>query len=243
MPEILHQDKKIEYSLKFRAWKRRLTLRINQEGEVAVSAPKSARQKDIEAFVLKHADWIFRQTDFFRNRLAEHPPREFVSGESFPVLGKNYRFQFAISEAVKRNFCGIEDGCLRMVLPAGKQNDLKEAARRALMDFYKGLAAQKIQEHMQQYAPILGVTPAKCRVGNQKSRWGSCSGKGNLRFNWRLAMTPAPVLEYVVVHELCHLKHPNHSDRFWRMVQSVLPDYKSRRVWLRLNSLALFRMI
>ena len=92
-----------------------------------------------------------------------------------------------------------------------------------------------VTERVNYYAPIVGVTYSQIAIRAQHTRWGSCSSKGNLNFNCLLAMTPPEVLDYVVVHELCHRKEMNHSSRFWQAVEEVLPDYKASRDWLKAN--------
>lgn len=94
-------------------------------------------------------------------------------------------------------------------------------------------AKRIIPQRVRYYADILGVTYGRITIRMQKSRWGSCSGKGNLNFNCLLMRTPEAIIDYVVVHELCHLKEMNHSPRFWAEVEKILPDYKERRKWLK----------
>ncbi len=94
-------------------------------------------------------------------------------------------------------------------------------------------AKRIIPQRVRYYADLMGVTYGRITIRMQKSRWGSCSGKGNLNFNCLLMRTPETILDYVVVHELCHLKEMNHSPRFWAEVEKVLPDYKERRKWLK----------
>jgi predicted metal-dependent hydrolase len=88
---------------------------------------------------------------------------------------------------------------------------------------------------LEEEAPALGVTYTQVRIREQRTRWGSCSARGTLSFNWRLALAPLEVLDYVVVHELCHLREPNHSSRFWRLVASRRPDWRRQRDWLTVN--------
>ena len=100
------------------------------------------------------------------------------------------------------------------------------------------LAAQAmklIPQKVRYYAPIIGVTYGRITIRNQRTRWGSCSGKGNLNFNCLLLLMPEEVLDYVVVHKLCHRKEMNHSARFWEEVEKILPDYRQRRKWLKDN--------
>ena len=94
-------------------------------------------------------------------------------------------------------------------------------------------AALVIQQRLRYFAPLAGVSYGRVTIRRQRTRWGSCSGKGNLNFNCLLVLTPPAVLDYVVVHELCHRKEPNHSPRFWAEVERILPDYAVRRKWLK----------
>ena len=100
-------------------------------------------------------------------------------------------------------------------------------------------ARQTVPERVAYFAPLVGVTYGRITIRSQHTLWGSCSGKGNLNFNCLLMLTPPEVLDYVVVHELCHRKEMNHSARFWAEVEHVLPDYEIRRKWLRENGTAL----
>lgn len=110
--------------------------------------------------------------------------------------------------------------------PALSKEELQELATQAMK-----LIPQKVRY----YAPIIGVTYGRITIRNQRTRWGSCSGKGNLNFNCLLLLMPEEVLDYVVVHELCHRKEMNHSVRFWAEVEKILPDYRQRRKWLKDN--------
>jgi predicted metal-dependent hydrolase len=104
-------------------------------------------------------------------------------------------------------------------------------------------ALKVIPERAAYYAPVVGVKYGKISIRNQKTRWGSCSSKGNLNFNCLLMLTPPDVIDYVVVHELCHLKEPNHSARFWSEVARVLPDYNSSKEWLKINGSGLIQRL
>ena len=111
-------------------------------------------------------------------------------------------------------------------LPKFSKQEIKELANKALA---------YIPERVKYYAPIVGVNYTRITIRNQKTRWGSCSSKGGLNFNCLLMLTPPEVVDYVVVHELCHRKEMNHSKAFWDEVEKVLPDYKSAKRWLREN--------
>ena len=114
-------------------------------------------------------------------------------------------------------------------------SDLTPVQRKALENRYRQAAKEYFPARVAYYEKIIGVTHNEIRIRDQKTRWGSCSSKGNLNFNWRLMLAPPRVLDYVVVHELCHRKEMNHSKAFWNAVEMVLPDYKELRKWLRDN--------
>ena len=111
------------------------------------------------------------------------------------------------------------------------QQKLTDRELKALREKARALVTDRVQY----YAPLIGVTYNQIAIRVQHTRWGSCSSKGNLNFNCLLALVPIEVLDYVVVHELCHRKELNHSDRFWNEVANILPDYKCRKKWLKDN--------
>lgn len=112
-------------------------------------------------------------------------------------------------------------------------SDLSAAQRAALEARYKEAARSYIPKRAAYYQTLTGGTYHRITIRDQKTRWGSCSSKGTLSFNWRLMLAPPAILDYVVVHELCHLTHMNHSPDFWRAVETVCPDYRSARKWLK----------
>lgn len=114
-------------------------------------------------------------------------------------------------------------------------SNLSQTQRDALEKRYREAARSYFPERVQYYAGILDVTYGNITIRDQKTRWGSCSSRGNLNFNWRLMLAPPRVLDYVVVHELCHRKHMDHSPAFWQEVGNLLPDYKTLRKWLKDN--------
>lgn len=119
-------------------------------------------------------------------------------------------------------------------LRAPKEADaLPETVRTALKKRYSEDARRVLTERVAYYQQFTGGTYHKITIREQKTRWGSCSSKGTLSFHWKLILAPPLVLDYVVVHELCHLTHMNHSKAFWDLVASVMPDYKIRRKWLK----------
>ena len=120
-------------------------------------------------------------------------------------------------------------------IAARSEENMSPAQRQALRKRYITAAHTYFPQRCAYYAGLLGVTYGKIRIAEQKTRWGSCSTSGTLSFNWKLMLAPPRVLDYVVVHELCHLIEMNHSKRFWSLVESVMPEYKEYRKWLKEN--------
>ena len=108
--------------------------------------------------------------------------------------------------------------------------------RAAIRSTLSTVALERIRQRLNHYAPRVGRTPGRVAIRDQKSRWGSCSGKGNLNFNWKLIMAPPGALDYVVIHELCHLREFNHSPRFWTLVAAQMPDYEVWKKWLKTHT-------
>lgn len=108
-----------------------------------------------------------------------------------------------------------------------------EEKRKLLEKWYRKEAAVLLAEKAALYAGLLSVAYKEIHIKDQKSRWGSCSSLGNMNFNWRIIMAPESVCDYVVIHELCHLKHMDHSERFWKQVEGICPEYRQYRKWLR----------
>ena len=121
------------------------------------------------------------------------------------------------------------------ISPGLEEEKERELIKEMLTKWYKDSFGDIVRERIEKYSPELNVAPAKIFIKNQKTRWGSCSTKGNINLNWLLVMTPLEIIDYVIVHELSHLKVMNHSQEFWTLVESILTDYKERRKWLKEN--------
>lgn len=199
------------------------------EGKVSVVVPRSTTTDTVQALVTKKTRWI-------REKLALHrqttpiKPKEYVSGESFTYLGRNYRLKVltGATKSVK-----LVNGWLTVTLPRSQKTPQK--VREALTQWFRIHAEQKLQEKVERCSKVVGVKPASVNVKTFKARWGSCSTKGNLLFNWQIIIAPNRIVDYVVVHELCHLKRHDHSPEFWKCVQRAFPDYQECKDWLKVN--------
>ena len=204
-----------------------------EEGAVSVIVPVSTSVEKIDQLLLSKRMWIKEKMALQRD-MAAASSKQFVSGEAFPYLGRNYRLKVetGLFAPVK-----LLQGHLVVQTPEGSQQP--HMIRNALVRWYKRQASLKIREKVKRYAPIVGVETTGVSIKTFKSRWGSCTAKGELEFNWLIMLAPNRMVDYVVIHELCHLIHHDHSPEFWREVMRVMPDYQVCREWLRDNSLGL----
>jgi hypothetical protein len=168
------------------------------------------------------------------------PPtaKEFISGETFLYLGGEYKLKLSAVVDLNELKVNLEQDRLTVNYPAELENDnenKKKAIRDQMISWYRSQAEVKINKLVDIHKKNLNVEPNRVVIKKQKKRWGSCSSKRNLNFNWKIIMAPPAVIEYLVVHELVHLIHPNHSRNFWQTVAEIIPDYQEKKEWLRIN--------
>ncbi|MGD0707762.1 MAG: SprT family zinc-dependent metalloprotease [Anaerolineaceae bacterium] len=206
-----------------------LALIVRADGTLLVRAPQRTNRLQIVQFVESKADWVRRAQEKVKRLPSPAPAREYKPGEIFLYLGKSYRLEI------------VDKASAALVLKDRfylAHKSLPTAAA-VFTAWYKRRAREVLTARVQQYATRLGFKVNHVRITSAQRRWGSCSAKGTLCFTWRLVMAPPPVIDYVVVHELAHLRERNHSKRFWSLVQSFMPDYKTRQDWLKRNGATL----
>lgn len=216
---------------------RRKTAEIAVEvpDKVLVTVPAGTSDEDLMKLVTRKARWIIQQLVQIREIRSESSMREFVSGESFLYLGRNYKLDLSIEKTLRKPVIKLSNGRFNVSTPSVDQDYL----RRHMIEWYRVKAREKIISRIAYYAPKLDVTPTGLMIKDQAKRWASCTSKDLLIFNWRSVMAPSPVLDYIVVHELCHLLEKSHSSRFWSLLRAIIPEYEQREKWLRENGVRL----
>jgi hypothetical protein len=207
---------------------------VLSQAEVVVYAPRSIDEARIREIVKRKSSWIIRRFERISAVRKTFPEREFVSGEQILYLGRTLRLAVREYNRVSLN-PPVLDG-KRLVVSVERDlsgKERTEAVACRLREWYLKNAERVILDRVKRYGKLLGCKPREVIVKEQKSRWGSCSTKGSIRFNWRIVMAPLSVLDYVVVHEMCHLLVKDHSKEFWRQVSLIFFDYKERREWLK----------
>lgn len=214
---------KIEYEL-VRMKRKTISIEITKAAGVLVKAPRQLASATVEAFVARKSNWITetRQRVLEENRKKEN--FDPLRSRRLLFLGKEYPVQTADDPDAAPLFDGA-----RFLLPARPFSQL----RPLLVALYKQLAEAVITERVHYYAALMGVRPSSVKITSAKTRWGSCSGKNGICFSWKLIFAALSAVDYVVVHELAHIKEHNHSARFWAVVSGVLPDYRQRQSMLK----------
>lgn len=208
---------------------------IERDGRVLVRAPKSIPDERIEDLIEAKRYWIYKNLAEWRDLNATRVLREYRNGEGFLYLGRSYRLLLVADQDEPLL---LKNGrfCLRRDLV--DRGEI-EAAKAAFRDYYIARGYERIRQRVDYYAPKIGVAPRDVAVRELGNRWASCSPNGNLAFHWKCMMAPQTIIDYIVVHELCHLHHMDHTDAFWNEVDKVMPDYAERKAWLRENGAAL----
>ena len=207
---------------------RKYILRVRPDGTLRVTIPRGGSQRAAEAFVADHRRWV----DEERVRVASrYAPVEWYAGETVPLRG--VATTITIEQKAHRRCVFFAGTRVRI---AAETVNLRPAVETAL----RQVAARELIPRLRTLAAEHGLTVARVSIRNQRSRWGSCSTSGVIALNFRLVQMPPWVSDYVLLHELMHLRQQNHSRRYWRLVEQVCPDFRAAEKWLRVDGKALF---
>lgn len=213
----------MNYITKFSDKRKTLGLVVERDKSVVVLAPKGTSESTIEGFVEKKKFWLFKKINHSPKLGEPKPETPFISGKAITYLGKNYKL-----DVVDEPIDGLHFASKFLI---SKSNI--DQAPEILTNWYKEKAKENITPKVERFARQLGVAYNKILISDLQYRWGSCTLKGNLNFNWRLIKAPNFVINYVVIHELAHLIELNHSKRFWNIVEVQMPTYLEAKEWLR----------
>jgi predicted metal-dependent hydrolase len=230
MSSIQYGNKKIRFKIERSNRRKTVGIYIDPKEGVLIRTPLFLKANDIDEIVRKRARWIIEKQELMKNIDQLYSFKEFVSGEGFPYLGRRYRLKVIRSASEKEGQCNLING--RFMVEIDRALNGKRYTRtvkKALITWYEKHAKEKLLERVKLYASQMGTWPERIEIKNHKRRWGSCSHDRIVRLNWKIIMAPMTILDYVIVHELCHLIHPHHSAQFWQKVQTIIPDYATRR--------------
>jgi hypothetical protein len=206
---------------------RKYILRIRADGSLRVTVPRWGSKREARDFVQRQRRWISRQ----RDRLLQEQPRgAWQDGSDIWLRGERVRL------SVESRAEGVTITYADRRIEARSTDDVRAAIELDL----RRLAVQEIEPRLRELAAAHGLSPGRVSIRNQRSRWGSCARAGNIALNFRLVQMPPAVRDYVLVHELMHLRQQNHSPRFWRLVEQACPTFRTAEDWLRSEGKGLF---
>lgn len=230
-----------------RSKRKTVCLSVNKDGSLTVKAPlRYPTDREIADFVEQKIDWIIKQREIQQDREDMRLVRRFETDYSFPYLGEERLVEMRPGKKTKISY---ENGTIMIETPyyevlqvdyeAEENKVVIEKLQSDLKKWYKKQAAAYITKRVDHYKDIIGVTVNSVSIKSRKSQWGSCDSNGDITFSWRLVMARPEAIDYVVIHELCHRKHMDHSRAFWNQVQKYMPDFKEQKKWLEENSVNL----
>jgi predicted metal-dependent hydrolase len=227
--------KDIEYQLLPGTSRKTTDIVIERNGVITVRSPIEYTPEQVDAIVASKRLWIYRNLAEWQDLNASVVVREWVNGETFLYLGRAYRLAL-----VSDQDCALQlkEGrfCLnRIVIEHGG----KAAAKQAFETYFIDKGQTRFRDRVKYFAPKVGVQAKGITVKDMGYRWASCGTGGVLNFHWTCLMAPPKIIDYIVVHELCHFYHSNHSDSFWNEVDKVMPDYRERKEWLKKHGASL----
>lgn len=209
---------------------------VDWENGMRLVVPEDTDEAKIELALKKKAPWILNKLADFREirNLSTH--HEFISGEKFPYLGRQYRLKVTTDDAVSDAALRFLNGRFFATVPKSHEDSWRQERLYDLFkQWYITNGLKKINERLKLYSPRMESFASQVVIKEQQARWGSCTKNGTININWKILMAPMKIVDYVVVHELAHFHHPDHSNAFWSKVQSILPDYQERKEWLRIH--------
>lgn len=209
--------------------KKTMALQITREGNVVIRVPLKTPDSEVERFFFSRQAWIARKRyEKEMREERESKPREFMTGEEFLYLGTPYPLEMTESNGSR----------ISLILARGKFMLARKKASQAkelFIKWYRERAREVIEERVCFWGTRFGLIPTGITITGARQRYGSCSAKNRLSFSWRLILAPCQVIDYIVIHELAHIKVKNHSRKFWIYLERLMPEYRTRRQWLNEN--------
>lgn len=208
-----------------------MSLEIKRDGIINVIAPNGLDKTFIVDKVKNKSDWIIKKLDEIEVLNNNRYTRSYESGDIFLYLGKEYILEVLVDKTTIGTSVSLENN--KLIVRSNSNN--KDVIQRALKKWYTDETLGIVKERVNYYKLFFEDTVTSIKIKDQKSRWASCTYKNEILFNLRCSMMPIQIIDYIVVHEMCHMEHRNHSKDFYLAVERILPDYKERVKWLKNN--------
>jgi len=229
----------ISYVLTRSSARRTLTITIGEKADVSVASPYNMKEREVFDFINEKARWITKKVKEARKNKAILDQKKFDHGKEFLFLGKKYKLS-VFERNIKRGNISFNhlEGWFVTVPQKLSYKERRIKVKTKMLQWYRIQAKEILGGRIFSYSRIMGIEPKKIAVRSQKRLWGCCDyNTQTIHFNWQIILSPIKVVDYVVVHELCHLTIPNHSKRFWKKVEKFMPDFNCHKQWLKANHL------
>lgn len=205
---------------------------IDSYGMIEVHVPKGTPDESVLGLLERKWDLIMQKTKENKERMTGSQEKVYAHGEPFLYLGKTYPIRLHHNPGITHDHVSFDGGTLHIHVRQLEDEKMKQALSRFYHQQCKALVEKSIAIHQGSFK----TKPRSVRISDSKTTWGTCDSRRHLTFNWRLAMAPQEVIDYVVVHEMCHMVHLNHDRSFWRLVGKIMPDYKEKEMWLAVSN-------
>ena len=227
---FMHKNREIKFNIIYRK-RKTMSLEIKRDGIINVIAPNGLDKTCIVDKVKNKSDWIIKKLDEIEVLDNNRYIRSYESGDIFLYLGNEYILEILVDKSTIGTSVSLENN--KLIVRSNSNN--KDVIQRALKKWYTDETLGIVKERINYYKLFFEDTVTSIKIKDQKSRWASCTYKNEILFNLRCSMMPIQIIDYIVVHEMCHMKHRNHSKDFYLAVERILPDYKERVKWLKNN--------
>jgi len=233
--EYTYDNQTIDYHVIYKK-RKSLGIYIDVYGNIELRVPRETKDKQIADLLESKWKWIITKQEEMKEKTKGFKEKEYVEGEGFLYLGQSYPIKIQEVQMNKNEKVEFQDKELVVYIKRYEEDkDYEEKMKKLLKRFYYQRCKALVSERIAYYQPNFRVKPRGFKIANNKKTWGTCNSLRELTFNWKLVMAPIEVLDYVVVHEMCHMVHLNHDRSFWRLVGKYVPDYEQRQEWLRVS--------
>ena len=232
----------LTYTIVYQKNRKSIQLKLTSFSHMIITAPTRFPKENIEKIVFEKRKWLVRQITKLKAAADNPINKSICDNATILFLGQPHILKFMNKDTQKPTVHLEENQIILNILPFTKKDE-KAAAESCLKQWYIQYATNTLAAKTAFWSSIIKVNPKRITIKEQKTRWGSCSSKGNINYNWRIIMAPMEVIDYLVIHELCHLHIPNHSQVFWQEVGSYSPHFKQCREWLRTNGALIMTLL
>jgi hypothetical protein len=224
--------------LERKPFRRTITIALKPGSPIKVRSNIKTPMHKIEEFLLEKERWIEKHMREFAHLAEKFPEKKLAQAETFPFLGEHLSLRL-VKTPLQQVFFSRHEKFLQMHLPESSWSEITEEELQnyfpKLLKFYQREAEKLIKTRIQIWSQQMQLFPKALKFRNQKTRWGSCTSRGSIQINWRLIGAPVEVIDYILIHELSHLKHMDHSQDFWSLVEQHCPQYQESEKWLKEN--------